>query len=231
MNKPTCTMPECDRKILARGLCPTHYSSWHRANKGRTYRMHARECCFCGAQFETSTPATRFCSLECGQRDRAGWSKSKVLARRTRLRFWVGHTLSPREGEAMVAGQCAYCPTYFVGLPGSLYCSGRCQANAKLKRRYDLRGDFLVSDRVRLAIYERDGFACQICLDPVDVTLHYLDRMAPTLDHIIPQSHMLIPDHSESNLRLAHRCCNSRRGNRAEVGGNTRGLPVLAPPA
>jgi hypothetical protein len=39
-----------------------------------------------------------------------------------------------------------------------------------------------------------------------------LDDWAPSLDHIEPQSWALIPDHSPANLRLAHRWCNSVRG-------------------
>jgi hypothetical protein len=39
-----------------------------------------------------------------------------------------------------------------------------------------------------------------------------LSDYAASLDHIIPQSMQLIPDHSPSNLRLVHRWCNSARG-------------------
>lgn len=72
-----------------------------------------------------------------------------------------------------------------------------------------------ISDRGRLAIYERDGWTCQLCGDPVDGTLDPVrDAMAATLDHITPRSLALFPDDSPANLRLAHRACNSRRSNR-----------------
>lgn len=71
-----------------------------------------------------------------------------------------------------------------------------------------------VPRRVRHEIYERDGWVCQICLAPVDPDLPGSHRMAATLDHIECQSWALIPDHSPQNLRLAHRACNSQRGNR-----------------
>jgi len=41
------------------------------------------------------------------------------------------------------------------------------------------------------------------------MTLSNADPMGPTLDHIVPVSHQLFPDHSVSNLQLAHRICNS----------------------
>ena len=65
---------------------------------------------------------------------------------------------------------------------------------------------------VRLAIYERDGWVCQLCGGPVDAALSPNDRMGATLDHVVPQSVRV--DHSSANLRLAHRACNSARGNR-----------------
>lgn len=72
-----------------------------------------------------------------------------------------------------------------------------------------------ISDADRRAVYERDGWECQICHEPVDRTLDPQDRMAATLDHVVPRSMTLFPDDSPTNLRLAHRSCNSRRGNRA----------------
>jgi len=67
---------------------------------------------------------------------------------------------------------------------------------------------------VRLSIYERDEYVCQLCLELVDMDLDPNDRMAATLDHIECQSWTSEPDHTAGNLRLAHRACNSRRLNR-----------------
>lgn len=209
-----CT--ECGRAgVIGRQLCPTHYSTWHRNENGRTRTEHSKECDRCGTQFQTTTKRTVYCSLVCAQRARAGWTTDTVRYHRPKV--WLGCTLPPRQGNALVAGQCAYCPTYFVGTSGAKYCSERCTTNASWKRRYDRRGEFKVTDKLRLAIYERDNFTCQLCNEPVDTTLHYQDTMSATLDHIIPQSHMLIPDHSEKNLRLAHRLCNSIRGDRVQA--------------
>lgn len=77
-------------------------------------------------------------------------------------------------------------------------------------RRYSL------SEEQRRAIFERDSWVCQICLEPLDREAHWNAPSAPTLDHIEPQSLALIPDHSASNLRAAHRRCNASRGNRLD---------------
>ena len=64
---------------------------------------------------------------------------------------------------------------------------------------------------LRSGIYERDGWICQLCTEPVDPDLDLNDRMAATLDHIVCRSWVPVPDDSPENLRLAHRACNSRR--------------------
>lgn len=62
---------------------------------------------------------------------------------------------------------------------------------------------------VRQAIYERDGWVCQLCLDPVD-RADLTGLWAASLDHIIPFSQGGTDE--PENLRLAHRWCNSVRG-------------------
>lgn len=67
---------------------------------------------------------------------------------------------------------------------------------------------------VRLAVYERDNWVCQICGKPVLKRYIKGSHANASVDHIIPQSQQLIPDHSDNNLRTAHHICNSIRGNR-----------------
>lgn len=82
---------------------------------------------------------------------------------------------------------------------------------ATLRPTSERRPRFKPSRKRRLAIYERDGWVCQLCFDPVDSTLPPTDHWAASLDHIICQSWSERPDHSDANLRLAHRICNARR--------------------
>lgn len=95
----------------------------------------------------------------------------------------------------------------------------------KRRRRHELTGErrsswstiIPISHRDRMAIYERDGWVCQLCGDPVDPELKGNDRWAATLDHVVPRSMTLFPDDSPENLRLAHRSCNSKRGARVRL--------------
>lgn len=114
-----------------------------------------------------------------------------------------------------VQGCCHECEQTFTRRGAvSPYCSKACSRKAR-------RG--VVSRRVRLAIYERDAWTCQICHDPVDGNLPSQDNWSPTLDHIVPRSAGGSDD--PVNLRLAHRWCNSVRGDLTYYSDE-----VLAPP-
>ena len=77
-------------------------------------------------------------------------------------------------------------------------------------------GSSWIDPQLRQSLYERDNWTCQLCNEPIDQEAHWNADYAPSLDHVIPQSHMLIPDHSPSNLRTAHRVCNSLRGDASD---------------
>lgn len=67
----------------------------------------------------------------------------------------------------------------------------------------------------KLSVYElavRDGRRCNICRRKIDLSLSGMAKWGPTIDHILPVS--LGGTNDPNNLTLAHRCCNSRRGNR-----------------
>lgn len=62
---------------------------------------------------------------------------------------------------------------------------------------------------VRLSLYDRDSWICHLCSKPVVRNAHFNDDYAPSLDHVIPRSKGGSDD--PSNLRTAHRICNSMR--------------------
>ena len=68
-----------------------------------------------------------------------------------------------------------------------------------------------INSGVRVGIYERDGWVCQICLRPADRTASAQSDWFPSLDHVEPVAATLLADNSPENLRLAHRWCNSVR--------------------
>lgn len=118
--------------------------------------------------------------------------------------------------SVFASGRCLWCGEWFTHdtrITGvvSRYCSDKCAKRFHKASRQRRHGRFGIPRRRRLDIYERDNWMCQLCGDPVDQALHHLDNMAASLDHIECQSWALVPNHSDANLRLAHRLCNSLR--------------------
>lgn len=67
----------------------------------------------------------------------------------------------------------------------------------------------------RLAVFERDGWVCGLCSEPVDAGLSWPDPWSASLDHIVPIS--LGGAHTEANLQCAHLGCNLAKGARQPV--------------
>lgn len=219
-----CVADGCGSPATVKNLCLTHYSYRYRQQSGYVRKNYPKPvkrfvCTFCAVEFETQESVASYCSRECHRHDRLACSPSREVelqrSSARRLRAWVGLTL-PSHNRPFVVGPCAHCGETFVSRTDSKYCSKTCASRAAWKRRYDLRGEFYVSPRERLAIYDRDGWDCQLCFEPVPPGVDVNDDLAATLDHIVPQSLQLIPDHSPQNLRLAHRACNVRRSNLME---------------
>lgn len=175
-----------------------------------------RECPECGASFTSSTRV--FCSARC-RFSRRNKGRRIPCASCGAPIYWS--TTSRPRGEA----RCRECirSEHGCGTVASYKRGCRCvecrRANAEATRNY-LPPAFRhhwISPADRVAIYDRDAWTCQICGVPVDVNVHHLHRLAPSLDHIEPQSLALIPDHRPENLRTAHRGCNSARGNRVSA--------------
>lgn len=61
----------------------------------------------------------------------------------------------------------------------------------------------------RALVYERDGWTCQLCFEPIDRAADSNSNWAASVDHIVPRSHG--GGHSIDNLRTAHRWCNCVR--------------------
>lgn len=195
----------------------------------RRYQTRSIVCSWCGKQSTVTGAGARFCSTSCSrfhiERQR------RETTRRRRLpvlhpspsvdgpscRVDPSKLLPARRSEwwtMFVSGPCAWCGESFTGLASSAetaprYCGRRCLGAAGRMAHRERHGRFDIPRRRRLAIYERDGWTCQLCQEPVDPDA--TDEWRATLDHIVPQSHQLIPDHSDANLRLTHLWCNSIR--------------------
>lgn len=216
MNKRTCAIPECNKAHRARGLCGSHYNAAHQPNR------HAKrlvECAWCGTKVLRHSGGGRKYGAACSDRCSRylQYPYSKLPADHWAL--WFGKTsawTAPNKAVITFIGcTCEWCGDSFLykrvgnqAMPKR--CGLKCNRGASKHKRGE-RSSWITVKR-RRALYERDEWMCQLCSGPVDKTLHYLDDWAASLDHVIPRSKQLVPDHSDSNLRLAHRWCNSVLG-------------------
>lgn len=161
-------------------------------------------CAHCGGRLPPkgrTGPLPTYCSVQC----RSIAARDIARARRVEAR-----------SNLPECRPCVVCSVPFAVEVGSTgrpkqFCSTKC---SRWYRRHITRtiprASRFVSLAQRQEIYERDGWVCQICMEPVDRKAHYLSNWFPSLDHIVPRSRG--GTHDPANLRTAHRWCNSVRG-------------------
>lgn len=117
--------------------------------------------------------------------------------------------------------------------PGDRRAIRRAKARAQNRRRKAM--GWRRKDGRWREVCEAAGWACSICRGPIDPALRFPDRMAGSVDHIVPLSKGGTDE--RSNLAAAHYSCNSRRGDgasraersfRAKLGRLNRKLDTAA---
>jgi 5-methylcytosine-specific restriction endonuclease McrA len=195
----TCCVDGCEKPVFVktRQLCTTHYHRWHKHGDVNVVLKVAsvadRSCAVpdCPKPLDSST----FCAMH---------------YRRNRLYGDpLGRSTKYSAINCLECGAPIDVPATQIGWP-PLHCSERCRYRRR-SVRYGNRGmDPRYIEGVRRAeIFERDGWTCQLCHQPVDPTLTWPNRMMATIDHIIPV--VRGGRHVRSNVRLAHLSCNTRR--------------------
>lgn len=210
-----CTVEGCGKPRRARMLCVTHYNAEYRKpNPTAEFICPACGCTFLKERARASTYARLFCSATCHNLKRRAEAQAVVLwAPKPALHAFITKAPSPQRHtpRTWTNGQCLACASVFTDRQGQArYCSREC-GRRHTRREWKERTNRIVPRAVRAQVYKRDAGICQLCTLPVDMSLPWNDDWAASLDHIICQSWTLIPDHSPSNLRLAHRMCNSVR--------------------
>lgn len=115
---------------------------------------------------------------------------------------------------------CAHCGSLFVrnvNRQTKVFCSKRCsmlatQHDRSARRRVRAKAAYrerVISRRV----FDRDGWLCHLCGGGIDPLVKNPDRLAATVDHVVPLSQG--GEHSYANVRAAHRTCNTSKGDRA----------------
>ena len=187
---------ECKAKIAAmlRGerteLPAGHWARWYGATS-EWPRYGFAECAWCGDPFVMLSSNHACCSRTCMWRRGKGVTRSAI----------------DRAAEVRSCVRCGQ--SYCHAIANRRHCSDMCRdLDAEDRGAFLYRG--WIRPAIRAAIYERDAYTCKLCSEPVDMKADpQRGDWAPTLDHIVPRSKG--GTHETSNLRTAHRWCNSVR--------------------
>lgn len=167
-------------------------------NKEFDVSKFIRLCEWCVTEFETEWETKSYCSRQ-----------HKEQARAFRKRMREGRVRPKRNLT------CPVCQTDFItGNSQQVYCSTKCASWLREQRKREIQENRWSSRNTPLLkarIFYRDKGICQICNEPIDLTLEYPDMQSFSVDHIIPRSHG--GNHALSNLQAAHLVCNIKRGN------------------
>lgn len=171
-------------------------------------------CVHCGAPI--APPKVKYCSQRCcyAARDARPEVKERQKAQKRaayvptgrppgRVRKIVQCTVDACISVPLARGLCRphyRAAAYAAGVPWA------CEGNKAFKKRAERFG--VPYEPVnRVTVFERDGWVCGICGDPVD-------HDDASLDHVTPMS--LGGAHSYANTQCSHLSCNIRKGARAD---------------
>lgn len=168
--------------------------------------------------FDSGRLLTAACA-KCG--DLFSWLKPN--GQRGRMRKFCGAECKAAEGQRLKEQvACASCGAWFRPRPRQRFCGLACRPatrkvyptvqerqTAQWHRRRAWKRGAGYERFTRKSIYERDGWLCKLCGDPVDRSDDPDPHLRPSLDHILPLARG--GAHSRSNVQCAHWICNSRK--------------------
>lgn len=166
--------------------------------------LTSARCRVCGDLFayRKVTRPRSFCSDRCKRAFRAAAARSSYYA-----------TRSPDK-------VCKHCGKWFTVTSGGYWrtCSPECALELqriRYRRKSYARRTHITGSYSMAEVAARAAGRCHICHQKVDLTLSGRDPYGPTVDHLIPLSEGGADE--LTNVALAHRQCNVRRGVRGEV--------------
>lgn len=189
-NIGNCSVDGCDQPMRKRTWCASHYAQWYRSGQEPQpfkYKWGDRSipCANCGG-IEYKPRQRTFCSVDC------------------RAAFKV------HGGPRPTSTKCVAC-----GVQIDLTVRGKRGQLRKTRTKFcrPCKRDYAKYKMSAHELAARDGDACGICGESVDMSLSRSDGlMCPSVDHITPRSKG--GTHDPKNLQLAHLVCNMRKSDR-----------------
>lgn len=186
--KPRCAFEGCEDPRRKREWCYGHYGQWHRTGTlSPLKKWNAAAPCRVCEEPKLMKNSRLFCSVNCKQLYYAHGGDVPSSTNCVLCDSEIDLTVRGRRGQRKKA------------------CTKLCAPCRQDYRKYKMSAR-------QLAL--RDGPACGICGDRVDINLSRAadPKWCPSVDHITPRS--LGGTHEPGNLQLAHLYCNQVKSDR-----------------
>lgn len=241
MSERTCSVEGCERPAHARGWCPSHYARWRKYGDPATPLVRhpnigtcavggcdepSRKLGLCSShyaqQYHSGQPPKPFgykwaergsclvCGAPCEQRGLRQFCSGRCQMRESRSRREYADASRPTKPCALCGAEMDLLAPGVGknGQPGSRKRRADSSLCADCRRQNGYRHHYSVQ-----ALAARDGMACAICGELVDMTFRVPDPLSPSVDHIVSRADGGSDD--PSNLQLAHLTCNHRKSRRS----------------
>ena len=199
MGRPQGRKERCDTCAAARNKMMT--AKWHRAQTeaGRYRKERAPRSCYrCGSETPPTAREKRLCT-KCAQ-DCARPCSEPDCDRPVRAR-----NVCSMHYKRLMRASGAWEPEPWDDR----------RRNNYHKRRALKAGSSAGPAFSNATVFERDGWVCGLCDEPVPRDAVWPDPLSASLDHIVPLSRG--GAHSLENSQLTHLACNVRKGAREDV--------------
>jgi 5-methylcytosine-specific restriction endonuclease McrA len=216
---PSVCSPECKAEQNRRRA-----AAWYAANPDRAaaYRLANQEAirAYNRAYYQRDPARHIARSLRWQQRNPEGWAAIRkrqkdsgadaARARRfraanpevIRARNLADYWADPERGRRRAA-------TWVKANPDKARAR---DARNNRRRKAVIRGA-AIGERFEIVdVFERDGWMCQLCGEPIDPTLRSPHRLSATIDHVLPIRRG--GAHTLANVQAAHYGCNASKGDR-----------------
>lgn len=183
------------------------------------------KCKHCGTVKDYPCASVRkgYQTIECAGCKRRKLEQQEEDRRVRQRQQLIKAVLKEEETQQKEAAKWHKCPTCGKLTNRRKYCSSQCRnkvlwRNHEIKRRALLNNQIVNTDITLERLYEKDNGICWLCGTKCDWDdYEYRDNwfiagnFYPSIEHVKPLSKG--GEHSWENVRLAHRICNSIKGN------------------
>jgi 5-methylcytosine-specific restriction endonuclease McrA len=199
-----CSVDPCGKWVKANGFCAMHLSRFER-HGSPTARLKGdvvdgkRICPRC----QVDKPLDQWGTNARTKSGISGYCKPCMGDVQSAFRAKPSYIRSPRDAKQ----EREYARAWRLRNPDAV----RSQCAAYRARRQQATIErFSVTE-----IFERDGWLCHLCREPIDPALPYPAPMSASLDHVVPLAKG--GEHSRANVAASHLICNMRKKDRMVV--------------